>query len=72
MSVSVCSMYCVVCLCISSCIQVIVEVKRFEINISRGHGPVNAELALNGNLYVEVNDITTTVSYQPSHVMLLY
>ena len=43
-------------------IQVAVEVKRFEINISRGHGPVNAELALNGNVYLEVNDITSAVS----------
>ena len=44
------------------CTQVVVEVKRFEINISRGHGPVNAELALNGNVYLEANDITSAVS----------
>ena len=44
------------------CMQVVVEVKRFEVNISRGLGPVNAELALNGNVYIEVNDITGAVS----------
>ena len=36
--------------------------KRFEVNVSRGLGPVSAELALNGNVYVEVKDITGAVS----------
>lgn len=44
------------------CTQVVVEVKRFEVNVSRGLGPVSAELALNGNVYVEVKDIMGPVS----------
>ena len=44
--------------------------KKFEINVSRGYGPVNAELAMNGNVYMEVNDFTRAVSYDNEYQIL--
>jgi len=37
-------------------------VKRFEINIGKGYGPVSSELAINGNIFMEVKDLTGAVS----------
>jgi len=37
-------------------------VKRFEINIGKGYGPVSSELAINGNVFMEVKDLTGAVS----------
>ena len=40
----------------------IVKLKRFEINVGKGYGPVGSELALNGNFFVEVKGLTGAVS----------
>ena len=39
--------------------------KRFEINVGKGYGPMSSELAVNGNISVEVKDLTGAVSFLP-------
>ena len=45
--------------------------KRFEINIGKGYGPASSELAINGNIFVEMKDLTGAVSCLPCELCIV-